>query len=148
MPSQLRALMARSSDRHVTSCLLKISSSGECPFNSVIVLIRNRYSPARPSTGLHPRPASPTTLSPLFPDQLDLTYNSTLYPSRRGELIRDLQDRADTFIEAWTARVEEMGHKSVVVFGHAASVIALGRAVSLSSCEIEGGILICLVDRG
>jgi hypothetical protein len=33
------------------------------------------------------------------------------------------------FIEAWTSRVEEMGVKCVVVFGHAASVIALGRAV-------------------
>lgn len=106
------------------------------------MLIIIRYSPARPSTGLHPRPSSPKTLSPLFPDQLDLTYDSTLYPSRRGELIRDLQDRADTFIEAWTARVEEMGHRSVVVFGHAASVIALGRAVSLVSFYIGCEILI------
>jgi hypothetical protein len=102
-----------------------------------------RYSPAKPSTGLHPRPASARTLSPLFPDQLDLTYESTLFPSRQGELIRDLQDRADVFIEAWTGRVEEMGHKSVVIFGHAASVIALGRAVRsrpilLASASTDG----------
>lgn len=101
----------------------------------------SRYSPARPSTGLHPRPDSPEALSPLFPDQLDLSYSSTLFPSRKGELIRDLQDRADTFIEAWTARVEEMGYKSVVVFGHAASVIALGRAVSVPNFSLNHLIL-------
>lgn len=43
--------------------------------------------------------------------------------------MKQLQDRADAFIEAWTARVEEMGVRSVVLFGHAASVIAIGRAV-------------------
>lgn len=43
--------------------------------------------------------------------------------------MKELHDRADTFVEAWTARVEEMGVKCVVLFGHAASVIAIGRAV-------------------
>lgn len=83
-------------------------------------------------TGLHPRPASPSSLSPLFPpNSIDESYASTYLPSRRGETLRELHDRADCFIEAWTARVEEMGVRCVVVFAHAASVIALGRAVSL-----------------
>jgi transcription factor C subunit 7 len=60
---------------------------------------------------------------------VDTTYSSTFYPSREGETLKQLQDRADAFIEAWTARVEEMGVRSVVLFGHAASVIAIGRAV-------------------
>ncbi|KAI9638251.1 uncharacterized protein MKK02DRAFT_22728 [Dioszegia hungarica] len=102
------------------------------------------YSPARPGTGLHPRPSSPKTLSPLFPDQLDLSYDSTHFPSRKGELIRDLQDRADTFIEAWTGRVEEMGVRSVVVFGHAASVIALGRALTGNKyLDVSAGCASC-----
>jgi hypothetical protein len=47
------------------------------------------------------------------------------------------QNRADLFIEAWTGRVEEMGVKSVVIFAHAASVIALGRAVSNKLCFLS-----------
>jgi transcription factor C subunit 7 len=90
----------------------------------------NRYSTVNPDTGLHPRPSDPEHLAPLFPpNTIDLSYTSTCYPSRRGETLSQLQDRADMFIEAWTSRVEEMGVKCVVIFGHAASVIALGRAV-------------------
>lgn len=47
--------------------------------------------------------------------------------------MKQLQDRADLFVEAWIGRVEEMGLRSVVVFAHAASVIALGRAVCHNS---------------
>jgi transcription factor C subunit 7 len=59
-------------------------------------------------------------------------YTSTIYASREGELLRGIQDRADLFAEAWPARIEaEMPDvKSAVVFSHAATVIALGRAVS------------------
>ncbi|KAK4689472.1 transcription factor C subunit 7, partial [Tremellales sp. Uapishka_1] len=39
-------------------------------------------------------------------------------------------DRADLLVESWTSRVEEMGYTSVVIFAHAASVIALGRALT------------------
>jgi transcription factor C subunit 7 len=94
-----------------------------------------RYSPTNPSTGLHPRPSSPQTLAPLFPpNSIKTSYTSTVYPSRHGESLRGLQDRADLFVEAWTSRMESEGEdvRCVVVFGHAASVIALGRAVSLT----------------
>ena len=61
-------------------------------------------------------------------------YTPTVYPSRKGESLKDLQDRADLFVESWTSRVEELypEAKAVVIFAHAASVIALGRAVSLA----------------
>ena len=99
-----------------------------------------RYSTVNPDTGLHPRPSDPDHLSSLFPPHsIDVAYTSTLFPSRRGESIRELQGRADTFVEAWTGRVEELGVKCVVVFAHAASVIALGRAVSLSLMVIVVG---------
>lgn len=89
-----------------------------------------RYSPVNPDTGLHPRPGSPSHLAPLFPPRtIDTTYSSTVFPSRRGESLRGLQDRADLFVEAWTGRTEATGVRCVVVFAHAASVIAIGRAV-------------------
>lgn len=94
------------------------------------------YSTVNPDTGLHPRPSSVSRLTQYFtPSSLDVTYTPTLYPSRRGESLKDLQDRADLFVEAWTARVEELypEAKAVVIFAHAASVIALGRAVSPTS---------------
>jgi transcription factor C subunit 7 len=53
--------------------------------------------------------------------------------------MKQLQDRADHFIEAWTSRVEEMGARCVVIFAHAASVIALGRAVRLVSTPLRLG---------
>ncbi|KAL7419232.1 hypothetical protein Q5752_006069 [Cryptotrichosporon argae] len=90
------------------------------------------YSPVNPSTGLHPRPGPPAQLAPLFPGLIDETYASTVFPSRRGESLRALQDRADLFAEAWTARLEAESERvrCVVVFAHAASVIAIGRALT------------------
>lgn len=83
----------------------------------------------RPGTGLHPRPGTAKSLDPLFPGLLDLEWPSTVYPSRRGETLDELQARLDLWAEAWTSRVEELGCRCVVVFAHAASVIAIGRAV-------------------
>jgi hypothetical protein len=86
-----------------------------------------------PDTGLHPRPSSVSHLARYFPNSsLDMGYTPTVFPSRKGESLKDLQDRADLFIETWTSRVEREypGVKAVVIFAHAASVIALGRAVS------------------
>lgn len=91
--------------------------------------LTNRYSPVNPNTGLHPRPANAPELAQFFPNLLDLEYQPTLYPSRRGESLKELQDRADLAMEAFTARCEEAGYTSVVIFAHAASVIAMGRAV-------------------
>lgn len=96
------------------------------------VLMRTRYSPVNADSGLHPRPGNPPDLAPFFPGMINLDYTSTVYAPRNGELLREIQDRADLFAEAWPARIEaEMPDvRSVVVFSHAATVIALGRAVS------------------
>jgi len=93
------------------------------------------YSTVNPNTGLHPRPADVSHLAQYFPDSsLDMGYEPTVFPSRRGESLKDLQNRADLFVEAWTSRVEDQYKdvKCVVIFAHAASVIALGRAVRYS----------------
>ncbi|WRT64433.1 uncharacterized protein IL334_001365 [Kwoniella shivajii] len=91
------------------------------------------YSPVIPSTGLHPRPSKPNSLIPFFPpNSIDPSYCSTVFPSRRGESLKDLHERAEIFIEAWTGKVESTWPevKSVVIFAHAASLIALGRALT------------------
>lgn len=85
------------------------------------------------TAALHPRPGTPTALAPLFPDGvLDLEYEPTYYPSRKGETLQDLHDRAELFLAAFLARIEaEHPHvRTVMLFGHAASVIALGRALT------------------
>ncbi|WVW82595.1 hypothetical protein I302_104606 [Kwoniella bestiolae CBS 10118] len=91
------------------------------------------YSPVLPNTGLHPRPSHSDHLSQYFPpNSLNPTYTSTVFPSRRGESFKELHDRAELFIESWTSKIEELHPevKSVVIFAHAASLIALGRALT------------------
>jgi transcription factor C subunit 7 len=91
------------------------------------------YPPAREGTGLHPRPAltGPKDVAGFFPDsEFDLEYNSTNYPSRLGEKMPDLFNRIDTFVDAWIGRMDDEGVKTAVIFGHAATVIALGRALT------------------
>ncbi|KAL7409035.1 histidine phosphatase superfamily [Mrakia frigida] len=82
---------------------------------------------------LHPRPSDPTTLSVHFPPgTLDLAYSSTYYPSRLGETLSDLLLRARLFLIAFLRRIEEEypDVKTICLIGHAASVIALGRALT------------------
>lgn len=92
--------------------------------------VQEWYGPARAGTGLHPRP-DVAVLRGLFQGDLDDEYTSTVYPSRRGETIAQLHDRIGMFLDAWTARVDESGEKSVVIFAHAATVIAMGRMVGV-----------------
>ncbi|KAL7418617.1 hypothetical protein Q5752_007075 [Cryptotrichosporon argae] len=91
-----------------------------------MVLLRN------PCTGLHARPSDASELRQYFLDmRLDETYTSTFYPSRRGESMTELKDRCDTFVEAFVKRVEaeHPDVKTVLILAHAATVIALGRAL-------------------
>jgi transcription factor C subunit 7 len=93
---------------------------------------------AQPTTdvsGLHTRPhaTSPKALVPHFPEiTLHPTYTHTYYPSRRGESVEELNARIEGFLAPWVNRVQEDWPevKTVVIFAHAATVIALGRAVS------------------
>ncbi|ODN78033.1 hypothetical protein L202_05116 [Cryptococcus amylolentus CBS 6039] len=91
------------------------------------------YSPVYPSTGLHPRPGPPSSLIPHFPPgSINPAYSSTYYPSRKGESLKELHERMEGFLNAWVGRVEgeypEV--RCVVVFMHAASLIAFGRALT------------------
>ncbi|KIR59163.1 transcription factor C subunit 7 [Cryptococcus bacillisporus CA1873] len=91
------------------------------------------YSPVYPNTGLHPRPAPSHILSPLFPPgSINPSYQPTLFPSRKGESLESLHERAELFIDAWARRVEGEWPdvECVVIFAHAASIIALGRALT------------------
>ncbi|CED84913.1 Histidine phosphatase superfamily, clade-1 [Phaffia rhodozyma] len=99
--------------------------------------------PETPPYNLHPRPSGPRELSQHFPaDSICLDYDSTYYPSRKGESLSDLLDRASKFLIAFLNRIEVEfpSVKSIVLVGHAASVIALGRAlVGDPSLEIVAG---------
>lgn len=91
------------------------------------------YPPARPGTGLHPRPApgGAQDVTRFFPDaEFDEAYSSTSYPSRLGETMPDLFNRIDTFVDAWIGRMDAEGVRCAVIFAHAATVIALGRALT------------------
>ncbi|TYJ55022.1 hypothetical protein B9479_004333 [Cryptococcus floricola] len=91
------------------------------------------YSPVYPSTGLHPRPGPPSSLIPHFPPgSINPAYASTYYPSRKGESLKELHERMEGFLNAWVGRVEGEWPevRCVVVFMHAASLIAFGRALT------------------
>ncbi|RSH91990.1 hypothetical protein EHS25_009361 [Saitozyma podzolica] len=92
------------------------------------------FSKAREGSGLHTRPhaTSPKALVPHFPEiTLHPTYTHTYYPSRRGEAVEELHARIEGFLAAWVNRVQADWPevKTVVIFAHAATVIALGRAL-------------------
>ncbi|WVQ76969.1 hypothetical protein IAR50_006648 [Cryptococcus sp. DSM 104548] len=91
------------------------------------------YSPCYPGTGIHPRPGPPQSLIPLFPPgSINPAYSSTYYPSRYGESLKGLHERMEGFLNGWVGRVEAEYPevKCVVVFMHAASLIAFGRALT------------------
>nr|XP_019007368.1 uncharacterized protein I206_07819 [Kwoniella pini CBS 10737]OCF46149.1 hypothetical protein I206_07819 [Kwoniella pini CBS 10737] len=95
--------------------------------------VQEWYSPVIPSTGLHPRPASPSNLAKFFPiNSINTDYSSTVFPSRQGESFKALHERAELFVESWISKIEDLHPevKSVVIFAHAASIIVLGRALT------------------
>ncbi|BEI89553.1 uncharacterized protein CcaverHIS019_0209150 [Cutaneotrichosporon cavernicola] len=93
--------------------------------------VQEWYSTTREGTGLHPRPGGPDSMAPHFPEgMIDMDYTSTVYASRRGETLRGLHSRIGLFLDAWIARMDEAGVRSAVIFGHAATVIAMGRLLT------------------
>lgn len=98
----------------------------------------NRFSKAAPGTGLHARPHPPAVLQKLVPDMpLHPSYDATYHPNREGESMEELQERTDTFVEAFVRRIdaEYPDAKTIVVVSHAGLVITMGRAVSHSGLE-------------
>ena len=87
------------------------------------------YSPVKPGTGLHPRPAPAQSLRRYVP-QIDPSWSSIWYPSRKGELVEEVHDRAGGCIETLHVAIERKypgQHKRVLLVSHAATIIALTR---------------------
>ncbi|KAF2143305.1 uncharacterized protein K452DRAFT_286135 [Aplosporella prunicola CBS 121167] len=80
----------------------------------------------------HPSPAPLEELHTHFPGKLDASYAPLLIPSNNGESIPDLHDRIaytlHRMIEACDA--DPNGPKSLLICTHAASMIAIGRALT------------------
>lgn len=100
--------------------------------------VQEWYSNTLPDTGLHPRPAGRDFLQQFFDVELapwgkeQNVQDGSVYVSRRGESLSELLARAELFVDVFTRRVEEEypDVKTVVIYAHAASVIALGRALT------------------
>lgn len=88
------------------------------------------FTPVRPSTGLHPRPASAQTLSKYFPT-ISTSYSSICYPTRTGETIEEIHERTAQFLEALIPLVSQSSgeHEVILLVSHAATVAALVRAL-------------------
>lgn len=85
------------------------------------------YSPVVPGTGLHPRPTDAASLSKYFPE-IDPSWSSTYYPSRKGEDVRQLHQRAEDFLRDFLPLVNDHAH--ILLVSHAATVIATVRALA------------------
>jgi len=92
------------------------------------------YSPLTPGTGLHPRPYSASTLKTYFEEIDPTTWSSIYYPTRKGEDVEQLHERATILLSDLISEVEtrfpQANHKRVLLVSHAATVIALARELA------------------
>ncbi|GAA5923684.1 histidine phosphatase family protein [Sporobolomyces koalae] len=104
------------------------------------------YLPVR--KGLHPALSTSKFLSGFFPagllapvDDTNL-WNSILTPPRTGESMYEIHQRARQFLNKFVPALEARGVERVIVFSHAATCIALSRALAGDlegiSGEVEG----------
>lgn len=77
----------------------------------------------------HPSPAEPPLLKTLFP-QYDESYETSIKPSVNGERIEELHDRAAYAMHKLIERSDREGVKAICVCTHAATLIAIGRALT------------------
>lgn len=87
------------------------------------------YSPIIPGSGLHPRPQPATDLRTYF-SEIDDSWASIYYPSRKGEDVKECHDRAGDFLHALVPEIKRKyagTHDRVLLVSHAATVIALTR---------------------
>ncbi|KAI1413723.1 phosphoglycerate mutase-like protein [Hypoxylon sp. FL1857] len=89
----------------------------------------------------HPSSAPLNELQSLFPE-IDADYASSPAPSRRGESLSQLHDRAAKVIASIIRRSDQEGHKAVLICTHAAVVIALGRVLT-GQMERDFGAFTC-----
>ncbi|KAH9064302.1 hypothetical protein EDB87DRAFT_1680954 [Lactarius vividus] len=94
--------------------------------------MRNTLSgtrPSNPGTGLHPRPSSASALKAHF-SEIDDSWSSLWYCSRKGEDVEALHDRIAGFLAVFVPEVQRRfrgAHKRILLVSHAATVIALAR---------------------
>ena len=94
------------------------------------------YSPVKPGSGLHPRPASANVLQGYF-SEIDPSWSSIWYSSRKGEDVEQCHDRTERFLSALIPEVERRfngKHKCILLVSHAATIIALNRAFVGDRC--------------
>lgn len=87
------------------------------------------YSPVASGTGLHPRPASASALRAYFPE-VDDSWSSIWYPSRKGEDVEQCHSRCNAFLGALVPEVERRfgdKHQRILLVSHAATIAALTR---------------------
>jgi len=87
------------------------------------------YFPVEPGTGLLPRPSSASALKAYFPE-IDDSWSSVWYPSRKGEGVAALHDRLAGLLTVLLPEVQRRFagvHKRILLVSHAATVIALAR---------------------
>jgi len=87
------------------------------------------YSPVKQGTGLHPRPSDASALKVYFPE-IDESWPSVWYPSRKGEGVAALHDRLAGFITDFVPEVQRRfsgAHDRVLFITHAGTAIALTR---------------------
>ncbi|KAJ7103487.1 histidine phosphatase superfamily [Mycena belliarum] len=91
------------------------------------------YSPVAEGTGLHPRPGSAASLKQYFPSAIDPdAWASVWYPSRKGEDVAEMHERAGAVINVLVPEIERRfpgAHRRVLLVSHAATTIALARAL-------------------
>ena len=89
------------------------------------------FSPAISGTGLHPRPGSGNFLKAYFP-HIATEWTSTWIPPRKGESVDQLFERCESFLQAFTARIEATypTDRCILLVTHAATVIALTRILT------------------
>lgn len=78
----------------------------------------------------HPSPAEPEHLKRLFPDHLDEKYRPAIKPSVNGESIEELHDRTAYALHRLIEQSDKEGVKAIVLCTHAATLIAIGRALT------------------
>lgn len=83
----------------------------------------------KPGTGLHPRPSLPSTLKTFFLE-IDDKWSPLYFPTRKGETVNEVHDRAGNFLEILHQKLEAPSSeqfRKVLLVSHAATVIALVR---------------------
>lgn len=94
------------------------------------------FPPVTSNTGYHTVPMRASTISQYAPRVASSQQWSPLvYPHRRGESIQDLHTRARRVLERIVQRCEQRGVRRVLLVSHAATVIAMGRAMVEAEAE-------------